>query len=1227
MGASSTSDMFPSQSGSSPTSAAVKAPLNHPAEAERDKQHPKSVAASGPGRPGWLPQMTFQFQIISIATASATSDKQQDTSKPAGSSRPDINVGKTNAVLLATLNFEAPNRAVLWSSNALYHVRARITQAFPAVTAFVFCNEQGATVPDQLDLNSYFASLNHPPTLKDFIFRVYVTSTGHQGPPTAEITAILKKKFCLKILRVLDGERNKIESSLDSDVFHGKNAATTVLHVLRGLVKSMSVDAQYDTFCLPDGTPVRDDTAIERYLVMSSVIVDDTQGVPFLPIHIKRSSQVALEPSQVTNGGYGGGSGSYGPSSLGRSGYGGNSSNGASRWGAGDQAVLSRLKGTKLSFTDRSGSELQRDKTGLTVNEMLNASDYTAQSSSPMTHANKLNENDWDVILKNCSAFYGWIIDFEGNKIVRAPHPAAFKLRKGLNLEKVKIVIRENLDPTPVVKVDSHDTETASSDVEKEKQKSSSTRREQPKLEPLQVSDVKEYMQPKPQGIPSFMITDQSSIQIAATQHEFSQSMATNHFDSTIFEAGASGSFKGVTVGAEAGVADEDATGSASSNKSVAKTLVANYQVSDCIENKIPRVTIFLPPEDLELTPELETAIKQIRDKKNISDLRLLQRRFGQIFCSNLVLGGCLQTTKNIAVTEVAAENSERNKFKADVGLSIGMQGGPSGSMKYSKETQDSKDSGTKKTDGYERLTFDATGGNTALATNPPAWVDSVAVDFNTWRVIKQTKPIQLVDVISSIEPWGEVASWFLQAVPKLSEYIIIPRSREIEARFKVQFDSDGLDRAVNGSNSSEKQRSATDGDPLDFGRVETYLSHNPNKPPRHVKTFVAQYPVESKTDKSDVRWVGGKPIIDVTTKLYQTTTVTTDAVFYPAWQYPSTTIMPSTKPKLAPTVPGIATAVAASTTPDVPGVATTIAATTTPSLPPAKPEVIPDPASDSYLYTVWRLEVPTGYSLGHNSLVTIKSLAFPEAKHALTMTVYRNAQGVFMPTISSSADPAYWRVCKTQFNSTGTDADRVKFGETIRLCWKFSDQLGGWRDYKGDLYGRRRFDKPAEIVQDALYLKAPFPRFEALNSADGMSLVLSSEDTTAPITKTFQLRTPEGGVQDATYGLYDLPLRFDYVGNNGSGDSGDYMNVVQAEHSVTTTTELLKTIVEKETQSAGNVMDRARNSIESKRTQQFDDLANSFEKGSPGDIVKNLFLTGVSNTPIGFTAKMFGIF
>lgn len=100
-------------------------------------------------------------------------------------------------------------------------------------------------------------------------------------------------------------------------------------------------------------------------------------------------------------------------------------------------------------------------------------------------------------------------------------------------------MVHENREPTPPAEVDSDDTENTSVQEKNKQQEAVSGKEEQPKLEPLQANDVKEYMPPKPQGIPSFMINDQSSIQIAATQHEFSQSMATNHFDSTTFEASA----------------------------------------------------------------------------------------------------------------------------------------------------------------------------------------------------------------------------------------------------------------------------------------------------------------------------------------------------------------------------------------------------------------------------------------------------------------------------------------------------------------------------------------------------------------------------------------------------------------------------------------------------------------------------------------------------------------
>ena len=47
-----------------------------------------------------------------------------------------------------------------------------------------------------------------------------------------------------------------------------------------------------------------------------------------------------------------------------------------------------------------------------------------------------------------------------------------------------------------------------------------------------------------------------------------------------------------------------------------------------------------------------------------------------------------------------------------------------------------------------------------------------------------------LVDVIAQIPRYGDVKAWFFQAVPKLSEYIIIPESRILAVRFKAIADN-----------------------------------------------------------------------------------------------------------------------------------------------------------------------------------------------------------------------------------------------------------------------------------------------------------------------------------------------------------------------------------------------------------------------------------------------------
>lgn len=104
-----------------------------------------------------------------------------------------------------------------------------------------------------------------------------------------------------------------------------------------------------------------------------------------------------------------------------------------------------------------------------------------------------------------------------------------FRLRKGLNLEKVTIkqAATPKVDDARRRRVDSKSGELDESDSDVEIVR---------KRKPLSPDDIKEYGPRKAQGIPNFSVTDDTNIEVVAIRHEFSHSMAENHFDKTTFE-------------------------------------------------------------------------------------------------------------------------------------------------------------------------------------------------------------------------------------------------------------------------------------------------------------------------------------------------------------------------------------------------------------------------------------------------------------------------------------------------------------------------------------------------------------------------------------------------------------------------------------------------------------------------------------------------------------------
>ncbi|KAH7470150.1 hypothetical protein FOMA001_g14856 [Fusarium oxysporum f. sp. matthiolae] len=521
--------------------------------------------------------------------------------------------------------------------------------------------------------------------------------------------------------------------------------------------------------------------------------------------------------------------------------------------------------------------------------------------------------------------------------------------------------------------------------------------------------------------------------------------MARNHFGASSVEGSASGGWGGYSVGVTGGAAKEDTSGGNKTKKSYAKRMIGSYM--------FPRVDVFLRPEDLEPTEELRAAIDGIKQTKNINALRELYSSFGHLFCHSVTLGGCLQTTKVFESDEDVKQSKEKQSFKAQIIICNRVAIWAKGNAKGSKESQDSAKAFNRSASTSESMGFEATGGNSILAADPPAWSGSVA-NFNNWNIIEQTELTPIVDTILKMAGYHETRSWFFAAVPKLSEYMVIPESRMLHVRFKVASQNES------------------------FGVIS------------HKKDIV-------RTTKEAFRNGSFGLIGDMTKITAQNPGFSTTPVFEPSRTQAPILMFPSGAE-------------------------------------------LGTKTDEAFSHVVWRLEIARGHSIGSDTLLCVKSAAIPKAD--LALTVYRNAQGVFLPSISSTDEPCYWRLEPVETSGISKmKGDRYKFGDSFRLTWSFSDQTSGFRDFVDDSYGRHNLTRPSEIKSDKLCFKVPFPRFEGMLS-DYMAVLMSTALTTDPVIE--KIKVLDGYNQEKPYNLHDLSFRVDMVGNDGNGDKNDYANL-----------------------------------------------------------------------------------
>ncbi|OAA71782.1 Membrane attack complex component/perforin (MACPF) domain protein [Akanthomyces lecanii RCEF 1005] len=939
---------------------------------------------------------------------------------------------------------------------------------------------------------------------------IYLKQKAKAEPAKATAVDALSKAFMIKFV---DKSGETSTSSIQSSELPG-DKITMQLRTLRPHVQ-MSRDSAREEFCFSDGTSVSDSMLLKTYISKDDVPSDIDSDHPLLTVYFQKVGRKSIfaEASEKMK-------------ELGT---------------IDTKTDLTFGEGNKNPVTtqDLTATAVDPSKLGFQKSFLESLASVTA---TKYLTAAELDELQWDTVLGNCNVMYGWKFDLDTMSVKRAPQPA-FKLRKGLNLTpepEVPQVIPSTQILASAAKSTAKPAETASTvktgggrkenastagageggvkvegeggeGVEGEDEEEGEVEEEEAEISQAPVTTFVSRRK-KPEALPNFCVVDDAKVEVTLVSSTLEESMAKNNFTASSFEVGGSANIKGVDIGASGGTSKRDETGSGARTSNIETLMVGHY--------RFPRASLLLRAEDLEPTEGLAAAIEKVRVSKSLEQLRALHNNYGHFFCEEVLIGGRLQTTRATRITDKYTMTRAKSQFKAQVGVALSLPKVASIDAKYSEESGSDQEDTKHQTTSSDSITFEATGGNTILATSPPRWTESV-LDHRNWRVIERSGLTPLGEVLgrcSAVEV-RQARAWFTQAVPFLSKWISIPESRVISVRLKFSCKIPQLNRQAGqvfdrdachyfGHQYGKCVHPIRVG--LDFRETiqEQIQTQMKSAPPEltTVEKLSMISPIGLMIQGSRLL-ASGEVTTDMTNIFKEVQTTEEIALFSPARVQAPVALQYSEVDLTA----GI--------------------------------------TKDQYRETVWNMIVPYDEWLHHDSLVMLTSAAGKGYKDNVWLTVYRNAQGHFMPAMTSSGDASFWRVKK--LNVSG-QAHEISEGNTIKLTWRFSDQTAGFRDFYDDHFGRRTFSKPETVKEDELYLKLPFPGFQktagqgrASEESAGLAMIMSEIDSEAPILKEVAISSKIlEGPQKRTYNLHDTSFRVDLVGNGGLGEVEDYMTV-----------------------------------------------------------------------------------
>ncbi|GES56876.1 membrane attack complex component/perforin [Aspergillus terreus] len=165
-----------------------------------------------------------------------------------------------------------------------------------------------------------------------------------------------------------------------------------------------------------------------------------------------------------------------------------------------------------------------------------------------------------------------------------------------------------------------------------------------------------------------------------------------------------------------------------------------------------PRVEVYLDRLDedgWELSQDCIIALEEVKKERSLESVGKFYEEFGKSFPTVVKLGGRLTSVHHVEKHEVDNITETKNRLKVAAGMSVtGPRFAGSANVSVERQTDDSKSTST--VTNTDKLTWDATGGDTVLASSPSEWAGTVK-DFRNWRITEITKAVPLTWLISNI--------------------------------------------------------------------------------------------------------------------------------------------------------------------------------------------------------------------------------------------------------------------------------------------------------------------------------------------------------------------------------------------------------------------------------------------------------------------------------------------